>query len=682
VPRLPAAGPAIERQGEDLVMRLGDRHYRIQLLEQKPKAAELKVALLVTRGEYQHVDKFDLYVAPKRTAYIHQAAIELGVSEDVIKADLGRIFRALEQFLAEQRKAALASNTPATTTTAEEREAALELLRDPRLLDRLLEGFRNSGVAGEETNLLVGYLAAVSRLLDKPMAIVIQSSSAAGKSALLDAILAFLPAEHKHKYSAMTGQSLFYMGEVDLQHKVLAIVEEEGAERATYALKLLQSEGELSIASTGKDPQTGRHVTHEYRVKGPVMIFLTTTQVELDEELTNRCVVLTVNESREQTQLIHQMQREGETLEGQLLKQELEGLRRFQQTVQRLLRPVMVVNGYSRLLTFRNDQTRSRRDHPKYLTMIRAVALLHQYQRPVLRSLLRGRTVEYIEVIREDMRVAHRLAQEVLGRTLDELPPTTRRVLEMLHGWVRERCQELTMSQADFRFWRKDVRAVTGWRETQARMHLDLLVTLEYVVAHRGTQGQSYVYELLYEGQGQDGQPFMLGLMDPDTLPPMSEHDRRLDEERGVGASPGAGEALSRSECAALPASSAPSTPTAPLALATEGVGATGEDSMVALARTPPSSHGYDPNFADEKAHFAGGSRSVRGAFAAGSRVGVDGPKPAVDAELGDTVAKCAKNTVLEIPAKNAVVPPGTIVPVSKPSRGNGDHPPDPESES
>jgi len=30
----------------------------------------------------------------------------------------------------------------------------------------------------------------------------------------------------------MTGQSLFYMGETDLKHKVLAIVEEAGAERA------------------------------------------------------------------------------------------------------------------------------------------------------------------------------------------------------------------------------------------------------------------------------------------------------------------------------------------------------------------------------------------------------------------------------------------------------------------
>src|SRR5262249_52276697 len=151
----------------------------------------------------------------------------------------------------------------------QDREDALELLRDPNLMDCILEDFRRCGVVGEEVNKLVGYLAGVSRHLESPLAVVIQSSSAAGKSSLMEAILAFIPPEDRVKYSAMTGQSLFYMGSTDLQHKVLAIVEEEGAERASYALKLLQSEGELTIASTGKDPSTGRHVTHEYHVEGP-----------------------------------------------------------------------------------------------------------------------------------------------------------------------------------------------------------------------------------------------------------------------------------------------------------------------------------------------------------------------------------------------------------------------------
>jgi hypothetical protein len=59
-------------------------------------------------------------------------------------------------------------------------------------------------------------------------------------------------------------------------------------------------------------------VTHQYRVEGPVMMFLTTTAIDLDEELLNRCLVLSVNEDREQTQAIHRLQREQQTLEGLL----------------------------------------------------------------------------------------------------------------------------------------------------------------------------------------------------------------------------------------------------------------------------------------------------------------------------------------------------------------------------
>lgn len=171
-------------------------------------------------------------------------------------------------------------------------------------------------MVGEKTNKLVGYLAAVSRLLDRPLAVLIQSSSAAGKSSLMDVVLAFVPEEARTKYSAMTGQSLFYMGQTGLKHRILAIAEEEGASRASYAMKLLQSEGELTIASTGTDPKTGNLITQEYRVEGPTMLMMTTTAIDLDEELLNRCLLLTVDEDREQTRRIHALQREKRTLAG------------------------------------------------------------------------------------------------------------------------------------------------------------------------------------------------------------------------------------------------------------------------------------------------------------------------------------------------------------------------------
>src|SRR2546429_5061417 len=306
-----------------------------------------------TRGETRlHVDALDLYAARLRSIFAKQAAKELGHKEESIERDLNTLILKLEDLQHEWIEKTLKPQEEKIEMSEAEKTAALELLRDPRLLDRILEDFARCGVVGEETNKLVSYLAVTSRLLESPLAILVQSGSAAGKSALMEAVLAMLPEEQRVQYSAMTGQSLFYMGETDLKHKVLAIVEEEGALRAAYALKLLQSEGALSIASTGKDATTGRLVTHHYRVEGPVMLFLTTTAIDLDEELQNRCLVLAVDEGRAQTQAIHKKQREAQTIEGLLARREREEILCVHQNAQRLLKPLFAANPYARELTF------------------------------------------------------------------------------------------------------------------------------------------------------------------------------------------------------------------------------------------------------------------------------------------------------------------------------------------
>jgi len=510
-------------QLDEVVLQMGPRRYRIRGLAKNLGVDQLKINLLVSDGDRFHVDTLDLYTARQRTGFIKHAALELAVEEDTIKKELGQVLRLLEEHQEQHLRETLTPKPSAVTLTAEEREAALVLLEDPQLLDRILADFDRCGLVGEETNKLVGYLALVSRKLEEPLAILLQSSSAAGKSALMDALLAFVPEEERVQYSAMTGQALFYMGAKDLKHKVLAIVEDEGAARAAYALKLLQSEGVLTIASTGKDPQTGKLITHEYTVEGPVMPLLTSTALELDEELQNRCLVLTVNEDREQTRAIHRRQREAQTLEGLLAKRDRTAFLQVHKNAQRLLRPLWVVNPYARALTFPDTCPRLRRDHAKYLTLIKSAALLHQYQRPVKTQAHRGRVEEYIEVTLEDLTVANRLAHEVLGRSLDELAPQTRRLLLLMEQMVRDACERVGVSRADYRFTRKDVRRTTGWSHTQVRLHLQRLVELEYLLVHHGRNGQQFVYELLYDGQGQEGQPFVPGLLDVNAL-------RRLDD--------------------------------------------------------------------------------------------------------------------------------------------------------
>ena len=308
-----------------MTLHYGDRRWRVRGLARVSSFEPLRVNVLVSRpdhrhGQVFHVDTLDLYSARARAMFTKAAAAEIGVAEEVVHRELGRVLLACESLAEEVVRAAQAPAETTVTLSAAEEEAALELLRDPTWSSASPPTSLRAGVVGEATNCLLGYLAAVSRKLEAPLAVIVRSSSAAGKSSLLEAILAFVPEEDRVSYSAMTGQSLYYLGEGDLAHRVLAIAEEEGAERAAYALKLLQSEGELSIASTGKDPATGRLVTHEYRVAGPVAILTTTTAADVDEELLNRCIVLTVDEDRAQTRAIHAAQRSAQTLDGLLAR--------------------------------------------------------------------------------------------------------------------------------------------------------------------------------------------------------------------------------------------------------------------------------------------------------------------------------------------------------------------------
>jgi hypothetical protein len=501
----------------EIIFNLDPVRYRVRGFDAKAGAKagnSLRVNLLASWGEAFFVDTVDLYNARQRATFMARAASELRVQEDSLKADLGRILLQLELLQTESTTKAPGLEP----MTVESRRDALALLKSPELIPRILADFAACGLIGEETNKLVGYLAAVSRKLDKPLGVVIQSSSAAGKSSLMDAVLSFVPDEDKVKYSAMTGQSLFYMGETNLKHKALAIVEEEGASRASYALKLLQSEGELTMASTGKDPVSGNLVTQQYRVEGPVALLVTTTARDIDEELMNRCLVLSVDEGREQTRAIHQLQRDRRTLEGLIARRDKEALIALHQNAQRLLKPLAILNPYAQFLTFPDQTTRLRRDHEKYLTLIDAIAFLHQHQREV-KSAQRGeQSIEYIEVTLADIEQANRIAHDVLGRSLDELPPQTRRLLKLIDGFVVAECVRLKMQRADFRFSRKPVRDATGLSDTQLRLHLERLVQMEYLLVHRGQRGQSFEYELLYDGAGNNERAFVPGLIDLDTL--------------------------------------------------------------------------------------------------------------------------------------------------------------------
>jgi DNA primase len=313
LPALSRPVAAAQVNAHDVIIRLGARIWRMRGLAKNTNVDALKVVLEVRPaipgaehgdGEAFHIHGLDLLNAKSRNTFAAQAAAELGVSLDVIKREIGQVIFALEDVRDAAIKSAEAEQVePPVQLSPEDEQAALAFLRSPDLMTRIASDRETVGIVGEGANAQAAYLAGLSRKLDRPLALLIQFTSAAGKSALMDAVLDLIPEEERVVYSAMTGQSLYYLGETNLKHKALAIAEGEGAKHASYALKLLQSQGTLTMASTGKDPASGKLVTQEYRVEGPVALMLT-------------CLVLTIDEGRDQTRAIQARQRFEETLEG------------------------------------------------------------------------------------------------------------------------------------------------------------------------------------------------------------------------------------------------------------------------------------------------------------------------------------------------------------------------------
>lgn len=490
---VPAPDYELHLAPDHVLVRRGDRDYKIRGLNKNMSSLTLRVNIQAARRDMLHLDSIDLMRSAARAAFIKATALELHCQEETIKKDLGLVLLHLDDLRNRQIEAAKATRAPVPQMPPDEARDALDLLRDPNLIGRIVGDLEHCGMVGEAFNKLAAYLAIVSRKLASPLAILVQSSSSAGKSTLMDTILAMAPPEDVIQLSNLTSQALYYLPPDALRHKTLAICEDQGLAEAAYALKLLQSDGRLTHATVAKAVD-GRAVTQFHCVEGPVQLFLTSTSQTIDEELLNRCLVLAVDESREQTHAIQQLQRLLQSRSGLEKRREASGLQALHRNAQRLLRPLVVTNDLDATLPFPCERTRHRRDHAKYLSLIQAIALLHQHQRTLH---VDESGTESIAVEPSDIALANRLIDKLLKQSNNELPPQSQRCLESLQGFVQSHCQRDRLTPPEFRFTRRSFREQSGWTDNQLRVHFQRLIDLEFLRVHRGRQGCTYLYELV-----------------------------------------------------------------------------------------------------------------------------------------------------------------------------------------
>ncbi len=473
------AALTFERDGLFHVFRVAGTTYRLGGVKAL-FVTSLRVNVRASNGKVSYYDSIDLYAARARSSFAQAVNRAWGAEPVRIERDLVMILEYLEK----ERDEALRVGTKRESVemTAAEREAGLELLRDPRLFDRVAADLTALGYVGEELNKHLLYLCASSRKLDDPISVIILSQSASGKSFLVDCVKRLMPPEEVVAVTSLSDQALNYID--DLSHKFLVLGEAVHGEVIEYQIREMLSGKELSRLVTVKDPESGKMQSRVVRTPVIVASVMSGTNHAINPENSSRCFVVNTDESREQTERIQKSQRAKYSLERIMDGREgIDRIVKAHRAAQRLLVKRNVVNDFAPLLDFPTSLMRTRRDHDRFLDLIACVAFVRQFQKKEERA----GEVHFIRCDLEDYRVAYRIMVEgVLSSTLRELPAGS----QLLYTEVRKLAQAEAVKQGidatEVSMTQRQIREATALAHTWVRQNIRQLVEYEYLSVTRG----------------------------------------------------------------------------------------------------------------------------------------------------------------------------------------------------
>jgi len=463
--------------------------------------SHLRVNIKVTQGEDFFIDIVDLYSQKSRKLFINRVTKALDVEKEATQKDLYQIIDAIEKYQSAKNKPLKKEKVKISN---KDKETALKELRSPKLLTRILRDIEDIGYTGEEKNKIIAYLVGISRKLDDPLSSIIISDSSAGKSALSEAIEKLTPPEDIVYFSTITPKALYYMDKDYLKHKFIIIEEREGAIDSDYPIRILQSKKRLIHAMPVKDPNTNKTRTQTVEVEGPISYLETTTRSHINYENSTRCFELYLDSSPGQTSRIHQVQKQLKTLDGLNLKGKQTDIIKKHHTLQRLLKPIRVVNPYSNYIDFPTSKLRTRRDHMRFLNLIEAVTFLHQYQRPLKKE----GDIEYIESTLDDYKIAFNLYEDILQNSLSNIKKPQRDLLDEII--------KMADHDASLSFTRKDIRDFSGYPHHKVRDIIKDLEDMEYLLVDSGSKGKRYRYRLNTQSSREDD--FLKNITRPEEL--------------------------------------------------------------------------------------------------------------------------------------------------------------------
>jgi DNA primase/ABC-type dipeptide/oligopeptide/nickel transport system ATPase component len=430
----------------------------------------------------------DLYHHGQREQAVEAITDSLDTATSSTMHTLADLTSALEHYRLQRIEALQQKPEQVKEMSAAERQAALKELQHPSLLQRTAQLLEQCGIVGEEQNSMISYLVYCTRKQAIPLHVMFLGSSGSGKTYLQERISELMPPEDRIEITQITDNALYYFKQEELKHKLILIEDLDGAMTVFYPLRELQTKRRISKTVTLKDSK-GNLKTITLTVEGPVCVSGCTTKEKIYEDNANRCILLYTDMSKDQDKRINQYQTKLSA--GEINHEREQQYQRLFQNMQRMLRPITIINPYAKYIQLPEAVFKPRRTMTLLLGFIEAVTFYHQYQREVKKD---SSGTLYIETSASDIEQAFTLLKEVLFSKSDELTRATRDFFERLKSYMQE--NQLTSFKA------QDMRRLFRMEPRTIQRYMKELVQYGQLKRIYGVKGRSGFEYGLTDGDG------------------------------------------------------------------------------------------------------------------------------------------------------------------------------------
>lgn len=432
-------------------------------------------------------DDVNLYSHRGKKAFLQDAAEELAIPQTELKHYMEDFTKEIEVFRMEQKEQFKAKLKPDIVTLNElEKAEAVKLLKSNHLIKELKGAMRKTGLIGETDNGLLLFLIFLTRHFDYPLHALVHGSSGSGKTNLLKSILKMVPEESKYSTTALTENVLFRPPFKDFwKNKILLLEDLDGSYKALYPLREFMTNQFISKLASEPDPKTGQFKQVQLEAQGPIVIAGATTKDRIYEDNSNRSFLIHVNESQSHQQEILNYQ--NKLAAGLVNTNGIDKTCVKIHNIQRLLTSkIKVVNPFQPELKLPEYVFKKLRTNTHYITLIKSITFLHQYQRKHQQNKTTGET--FIQTTLEDIALANSLSKQSLLRKSDELSGEVRDFFESLKREVKQSDQTSFVS--------KQLRVKFRMHPMKFNRRINELKNRGYIKQTGGNRKTSYEYEI------------------------------------------------------------------------------------------------------------------------------------------------------------------------------------------